>query len=247
LSFAPAIERPTHATTAHPFTLVSIHTETTSQKRTLISGGKGSLASALKTEFITRNHKVFAPSKTEMDVSDSQSVNSYLTQSGPVDCLIHTAGNLIDKPFMRISESDWDQVLNTHLHGAARLCRATLPSMLTRGQGHIILIASFAIYSAPIGQTAYTTAKSALIAFTQSLASETGCQGIQVNAVLPGFLPSKMTANLPPHTTHRIQQAHTLNTPPTLTDCARFIAELTTFPSISGQIFQLDSRLHKWT
>jgi len=148
--------------------------------------------------------------------------------------------------FPRASESDWDTVLDIHLNGAARCLRSVLPSMLRHGGGSIIAIGSFAALSGPVGQTNYAAAKAALIGLTQSIAREYGSKNVRANVVLPGFLETRMTQALPPEIRERARAAHALGRFTTPEESARFIAFLATCPHISGQVFNLDSRISPW-
>jgi 3-oxoacyl-[acyl-carrier protein] reductase len=96
------------------------------------------------------------------------------------------------------------------------------------------------------GQANYAASKAALIGLTQSLALEYGARGLRCNCVLPGFLETKMTRSTLAKHRDRILATHALGQLNTLTDAARFIVQLDSFHAISGQVFQLDSRVRKW-
>jgi 3-oxoacyl-[acyl-carrier protein] reductase len=139
-------------------------------------------------------------------------------------------------------------VLDVNLGGAFRCSQRALPPMLKARSGHIVNIGSFSALSGPIGQTNYAAAKAGLIALTQSIAKEAGVRGIRSNTVLPGFLETKMTAAVPPEAVGRALDAHVLGRFNTAEDAARFIVFLHQhLPHVSGQLFQLDSRIRRWT
>ena len=121
--------------------------------------------------------------------------------------------------------------------------------MVKQRQGHLIQIGSYSALCGPAGQANYAAAKAGLIALSQSLAAEYGPRGIRANVILPGFLDTKLTRHLlDDEAQHqRILSDHTLGKLTTPQDTARFIAFLHTLPAISGQVFQLDSRISRWT
>lgn len=115
---------------------------------------------------------------------------------GRVDGLVNNAGRTLVGPFLEIDPADWDDVLRTDLTAAFRTCRAVLPSMVERGDGAIVNIASRLGQMGIAETAAYSAAKAGLIGLTRSLAREFGPRGIRVNAVAPGFTITDMTADL---------------------------------------------------
>jgi 3-oxoacyl-[acyl-carrier protein] reductase len=161
--------------------------------------------------------------------------------------LVNNAGITRDRLLLRMDEACWDEVITTNLASAFHLARAVLPGMLRQGRGHLVQIGSFSALRPPEGQSNYAAAKAALIGLTHSLAAEYGSGNIRANCILPGFLLTKMTAALPAEAIEQARQQHTLgrfNTPP---DVARFLECLHHLPHVSGQVFQLDSRIRRWT
>jgi 3-oxoacyl-[acyl-carrier protein] reductase len=119
--------------------------------------------------------------------------------------------------------------------------------MLKQRDGHIINISSFSARCGPAGQANYAAAKAGLIGLTTSLAREAGSRNIRVNAVLPGVLPTPMTAGLSEARLRELAAANGLGRLNSAAEVARFIAFLATTQNISGQLFQLDSRIGRWT
>jgi 3-oxoacyl-[acyl-carrier protein] reductase len=118
--------------------------------------------------------------------------------------------------------------------------------MSAQRSGHIVNVASFSARQGPCGQANYAAAKAGLIGLTESLAREVGACNIQVNAVLPGVLPTAMTARLSRERTAELVAANALRRLNSTEEVARFIAFLVTLRDISGQVFQLDSRIARW-
>ena len=134
------------------------------------------------------------------DVSDEKQVVELFNKigaDGKLDILVNNAGIIIDKLLMRMSDSDWDQVLNVNLKGTFLCMREASKSMLKAHYGRIVNISSMvAVFGNP-GQANYCSSKAGVIGLTKSVARELGPKGITVNAVAPGFIQTEMTANLP--------------------------------------------------
>ncbi|SKA86256.1 3-oxoacyl-[acyl-carrier protein] reductase [Prosthecobacter debontii] len=212
----------------------------------LITGGGGDLAQAIRLELESQGWQVHAPTRTQMDVTDKTQVQAVMGALPRLDLLIHNAGVLSDASMLKMTESDFQQVLQVHLKGAFLTTQAALKLMVKQRQGHIVTIGSFSALSGPVGQANYAAAKAGLIAFTQSLAAEYGPRNIRANCVLPGFLDTRMTRDLLAKHRPEVESRHTLGRLNTAEDAARFIAFLHTLENVSGQVFQLDSRIHRW-
>jgi 3-oxoacyl-[acyl-carrier protein] reductase len=137
-----------------------------------------------------------------VDVADSAAVTAaaqkILEDAGHVDILVNNAGVTRDALVMRMSDADWDTVLNTNLKGAFHFTRALSRHFLKQRSGRIINIASIIGLIGNAGQSNYAASKAALIGFTKSIARELASRGITVNAVAPGFVETDMTAGLKP-------------------------------------------------
>src|SRR6185437_13819368 len=133
-----------------------------------------------------------------VDVSDSAAVNAaaekMLADAGKVDILVNNAGVTRDGLLMRMSDEDWDVVLNTNLKGAFHFTRAFSRSFIKQRSGRIINLASIIGLIGNAGQCNYAASKAALIGFTKSVARELASRGITVNALAPGFIETDMTA-----------------------------------------------------
>jgi 3-oxoacyl-[acyl-carrier protein] reductase len=135
-----------------------------------------------------------------VDVSDSASVNAaaekILAEAGRVDILVNNAGVTRDGLLMRMSDEDWDTVLDTNLKGAFLFTRAFARSFIKQRSGRILNVASIIGLIGNAGQCNYAASKGGLIALTKSAARELASRGITVNAIAPGFIETDMTAGL---------------------------------------------------
>jgi 3-oxoacyl-[acyl-carrier protein] reductase len=215
----------------------------TSRQTVLITGGHGALAQACAALFSQYGWIVHSPGRAELDVTDRRSISAYLDSLTRLDLLINNAGSTADALMHHMTADQWQDTIEAHLSGSFRCSRAALPRMIAQGRGHILNISSYSALHGRIGQANYNSAKAGVIALTQSLAKEYGPQNIRCNAVLPGFLDTPMTATLSPAHRQQIQQAHTLGRFNTVDHAARFIHHLQDQPHLSGQVFQLDSRV----
>jgi 3-oxoacyl-[acyl-carrier protein] reductase len=134
------------------------------------------------------------------DVSSSPDVarlvETTLATFGKVDILVNNAGITRDHLLMRMSDEDWDEVLNVNLKSAFLCTRAVLRHMLRERWGRIISIASIVGVAGNPGQANYAAAKAGIIGFTRTVAKETASRGITVNAIAPGFIDTDMTRRL---------------------------------------------------
>src|SRR5450432_1427083 len=135
-----------------------------------------------------------------VDVSDSAAVTAaaekILIDCGKVDILVNNAGVTRDGLLMRMSEEDWDTVLNTNLKGAFFFTKAFFRTFAKQRAGRIINISSVIGLIGNPGQANYAASKAGLIGFTQSVARELAGRGVTVNAIAPGFIETDMTSEL---------------------------------------------------
>ena len=116
---------------------------------------------------------------------------------GPIDILVNNAGLTRDQILLRMSESDWDTVLDANLKGAFLATRAVLKGMMKRKAGRIVNIGSIVGLTGNKGQANYAASKAGLIGLTKSVAKEYASRNILVNCVVPGFVETDMTGALP--------------------------------------------------
>ena len=135
-----------------------------------------------------------------VDVADAGAVNeaieAILAATGRIDILVNNAGVTRDGLLVRMSEADWDTVLDTNLKGAFLLTKALTRAFMKQRSGRIINIASIVGLMGNAGQCNYAASKAALIGFTKSAARELASRGVLVNAIAPGFIDTDMTSGL---------------------------------------------------
>ncbi len=193
--------------------------------------------------------EVLAPGKRELDVADAASVEAYFggTDSARLELLVNNAGVRRDRTLLKMGEGEWDEVVAVNLRGAYLCSRAVMRDAFTRRSGHIVNIGSYSALSGPVGQANCAAAKAGLIGLRKSLALEGGEIGVRANCVLPGWLETKFTADIPPEISERARSQHALgafNTPAAAAEFVRFLH--TRMKGVSGQVFQLDSRVGRW-
>ena len=135
------------------------------------------------------------------DVADGGQVEAAIaaaeTALGPIDVLVNNAGLTRDNILLRLTDADWDTVLDANLKGAFHTTRAVIKGMMKRRAGRIVNITSIVGLTGNKGQANYAASKAGLIGFTKSVAKEYASRGILVNCVAPGFIETDMTAALP--------------------------------------------------
>lgn len=207
-----------------------------------ITGGSGALGSAIAARMKSGGHAVHALASADLDVRDPEAVREWFA-GRDVELLVCAAGITRDAPLARLAPETWDETWEVNFTGARNCADAVLPAMAERGGGHVIFISSYSALHPPAGQSAYAAAKAALLGLTEDLARRYGPSGLRVNAILPGFLETPMTATVRPSRRAEVLAAHALGRFNTCEAVAGFVAFLhERLPHTSGQAFQLDSR-----
>ncbi len=187
-----------------------------SEPRTvLVTGGNRGIGLAIARSFAEAGDRVVVTHRSgeppegltgvRCDVTDSASVDAAFTEAeellgGPVEVLVANAGVTKDGLLMRMSDEDFDTVLDTNLTGAFRCVRRASKGMIRLRRGRIILISSVVgLYGGP-GQANYAASKAGLVGLARSVTRELGGRGITANVVAPGFIETDMTAALPEDT-----------------------------------------------
>ncbi len=137
----------------------------------------------------------------QADVSDKNQarglVNQTIEHYGQLDILVNNAGITRDKTLKKLTDDDWESVINTNLNSVYYTVSAAYPSMIERNYGRIVNISSFVGQAGNFGQTNYAASKGGIIAFTKSAAQELAKNNITVNAIAPGFTETEMLAKVP--------------------------------------------------
>lgn len=136
-----------------------------------------------------------------VDVREASSVRAMvegaLAEFGRIDILVNNAGTTRDTLILRMTEEDWDIVLDTNLKGAFNCAQAVIKTMIKQRYGRIVNISSVSGLAGQAGQANYSASKAGVIGLTKALARELASRNITVNAVAPGFVPTALTENLP--------------------------------------------------
>jgi 3-oxoacyl-[acyl-carrier protein] reductase len=134
------------------------------------------------------------------DLSNSEGINNLADQAqeimGQIDILVNNAGITKDNLFMRMSEDDWNEVININLNSIFKLTKQLIKGMIKRRYGRIINITSVIGVAGGAGQSNYSASKAGIIAMSKSLAQEVGSRSVTVNSIAPGFIETNMTAEL---------------------------------------------------
>jgi 3-oxoacyl-[acyl-carrier protein] reductase len=180
------------------------------------------------------------------DVSSSEDVARLIETAaghfGRIDILVNNAGVTRDQLLMRMSDEDWDTVLNIDLKSAFLCTRAVLRHMVRQRWGRIISIASIVGITGNAGQANYASAKAGVIGLTKSIAKEVGSRGITANAIAPGFIETKMTERLDEKQRQVLLQRIPLGVIGTPRDVAEAVAFLASEEAryITGQVLNVD-------
>jgi 3-oxoacyl-[acyl-carrier protein] reductase len=133
------------------------------------------------------------------DFADSQKVIEQIVKDfGRIDILVNNAGITRDNLLMRMTEDQWDLVLNVNLKSVFNVTKAVLQTMIRQKSGSIVNMSSVVGVSGNAGQSNYSASKAGMIGFTKSIAKEVGSRNIRCNAIAPGFIITEMTEKLPP-------------------------------------------------
>jgi 3-oxoacyl-[acyl-carrier protein] reductase len=137
----------------------------------------------------------------KLDVSSREQAKQMakitLEKYGKIDVLINNAGIVQDAFLSKMTEEQWDKVINVNLKGVFNCSQAVVEVMMSQGSGVIINTSSIVGLNGNVGQVNYAATKAGLIGMTKTLAKELGKKGIRVNAVAPGFIATPMTSNVP--------------------------------------------------
>ncbi|MEN2737607.1 3-oxoacyl-ACP reductase FabG [Microbacterium sp. X-17] len=183
----------------------------TTPRTVLVTGGNRGIGYAIAEEFLAQGHRVAVTARSgegpagaltvRADVTDAASVDAAFTQVeaelGPVEVVVANAGITKDTLLMRMSDEEFDSVVETNLGGAFRVVKRASKGMLKARWGRIVLISSVVGLYGSAGQVNYAASKAGLVGMARSITRELGGRGITANVVAPGFIETDMTAALP--------------------------------------------------
>jgi 3-oxoacyl-[acyl-carrier protein] reductase len=156
------------------------------------------MAKAAETEILATGVHVKAYASDASKFAETQNVvNQIIEDFGSVDILINNAGITKDMLLMRMTEDQWDAVINVNLKSVFNFTKAVQTCMIRQKNGSIINMSSVVGVSGNAGQSNYSASKAGIIGFTKSIARELGSRGIRSNAIAPGFIITEMTAKIP--------------------------------------------------
>ena len=176
----------------------------------LVTGGNRGIGFAIAEEFIREGHRVAVTARSGKgpegslsvvaDVTDGESLDAAIKEVeeklGPIEVLVANAGITKDTLLLRMSDEEFESVVNTNLNGVFRVLKRVTKSMLKQKYGRVILIGSVVGLLGSAGQVNYAATKSALVGIARSVTRELGSRNITANVVAPGFIDTDMTAEL---------------------------------------------------
>jgi 3-oxoacyl-[acyl-carrier protein] reductase len=180
----------------------------------LVTGGNRGIGLAIATAFAQAGDEVAVTYRSgeppsgflgvKCDVTDPDQVSAAFAEieaaQGPVEVLVANAGITRDTLLLRMSDEDWDAVIDTNLTGSFRVAKRAAKGMLRLRRGRIVFISSVVGLLGSPGQVNYAASKAGLVGMARSMARELGSRGITTNVVAPGFVETDMTAVLPAET-----------------------------------------------
>jgi 3-oxoacyl-[acyl-carrier protein] reductase len=185
----------------------------------------------------------------QADVSQTDEAQALIDATkkafGRVDILVNNAGTTRDTLIMRMTEEEWDVVIDTNLKGSFNCIKAVSRQMMRQRSGRIVNITSVAGIGGNPGQANYASAKAGLIGLTKTVAKELGSRGITCNAIAPGFVPTDLTASVPEDLLQVAVERTPLGRMGTPEDMAAAVSFLASDQAgfITGQILAVDGGL----
>jgi len=231
----------------------------TTQRTVLITGGNRGIGFAIAEEFLAQGHRVAVTARSgtgpegamtvTADVTDAASLDAAYREVedayGPIEVIVANAGITRDTLVMRMSDDDFQSVIDTNLTGAFRTVKRAARGMLKARFGRIVFISSVVGLYGSAGQVNYSASKSALVGMARSLTRELGSRGITANVVAPGFIETDMTSALPEEQQKAYRDAIPAGRFASAQEVARVVAWIASDDAgyISGAVIPVDGGL----
>lgn len=170
-----------------------------------------------------------------------QLIEKILTDFGALDIVVNNAGITRDQLLIRMTEEQWDQVMDNNLKSVFNVCKHAVRPMMKQCKGSIINLSSVVGRSGNAGQSNYSASKAGVIAFTRSLAKELGSRNIRCNAIAPGYIETEMTGQLDPEVSAAWNAKIPLGRPGTVEEVAELVAFLASDKAsyVTGQCWNI--------
>jgi len=223
-------------------------------KKVLITGSTGAIGSACAKYFHDNGYFVYLHYRSSkekanelknelenseticFDISHKDEVYAKL-ENLEVDVLVNNAGITKDKLFFWMQDSDWSDVVDTSVNGTYYVTKALMKNMISNKRGSVVNIASVSGLVGNAGQTNYSAAKGAIIAFTKALSIEVARYKIRVNAVAPGLIASEMTQDLDLKEMKKTIPLKRIGKPQEVAECVFFLAEKASY--VTGEVLNI--------
>jgi len=223
-------------------------------KKVLITGSTGAIGSACAKYFHDNGYFVYLHYRSNkakanelknefenseiigFDISNKDEVYAKL-ENLEVDVLVNNAGITKDKLFFWMEDSDWSDVVDTSVNGTYYVTKALMKNMISNKRGSIVNVASVSGLVGNAGQTNYSAAKGAMIAFTKALSIEVARYKIRVNAVAPGLIASEMTQDLDLKEMKKTIPLKRIGKPEDVAECVFFLADKASY--VTGEVLNI--------
>ena len=172
----------------------------------------------------------------KFDIANKKEVNEAL-ETIEIDVLVNNAGITKDNLFFWMSDDEWGDVIDTSVNGTYYVTKAILKNMIANKKGSVVNVASVSGLVGNAGQTNYSAAKGAMIAFTKALSAEVARYKIRVNAVAPGLIESEMTKNLPLKDMKKGIPLRRIGQPQDVAECVFFLADKASY--VTGDVMNI--------
>jgi len=230
----------------------------TSRKKVLITGSTGAIGEACARYFHENGYFVYLHYRSKEEKANalsesleySQTIGFDITDKADVleklqdlelDVLVNNAGMTKDNLFFFMSDEEWESVIDTSVNGTYYVTKAVLKNMIRNKKGAVVNVASISGIVGNPGQTNYSAAKGAMIAFTKALSAEVARYKIRVNAVAPGLIESEMTEALDLKEMKKTIPLKKIGKPDEVAECVFFLADKASY--VTGEVLNISGGL----